>query len=330
MSESTDRRSSQINATANDISGLLRLGTRGSALAKLQSGWVANQILIAAGVGSDLIIIKSDGDDLSQDLTKPVQPGAFVNALREKLLSNDVDYIVHSFKDLPSLAHPLITVVAVPARQDPRDALVSKDGLRLQELVAGSRIGTSSPRRKASLLANYPEKDFLCELIRGNVDTRIEKVRSGEYDATILALAGLNRLGLAHEISEILSLDAFLPAPAQGALAIEVLRSRDDLLQQLRVINDEVVEMEVTAERAILRGLRAGCDIAVGAHATIKNGELSLVGELADPATGESNRVHATTVDISLEAAEVLGFRLATDLGNSPVGLKVLKRADRQ
>lgn len=326
MSKSIERQSSQMDTEVTNASGLLRLGTRGSALATNQSSWVAQQILVSTGLASELILIKSEGDDLSKDLTKPVQPGVFVNLLREKLLNNEVDYIVHSFKDLPSLAHPLITVAAVPARQDARDALVSKAGLPLQELADGSRIGTSSPRRKASLLANYPEKNFSCELIRGNVDTRIEKVRSGEYDATFLALAGLNRLGLSHEVSEIFTVDTFVPAPAQGALAIEVLTARGDLLHQLRTINDQRVEIEVTAERAILRGLQAGCEIALGAHATIKNGQLSLLGELADPATGASHRIQLTSTEISLVGAETLGRRAATELANSLVGLKVLKR----
>jgi len=207
----------------------LRLGTRGSLLARTQSGHVAQAVAAVLGVpleqGISEVIIRTQGDDTTVPLNESKTPGLFVNALRDALLRGEVDFIVHSFKDLPTGAVEGITLAAIPEREDLSDVLVSNGNLKLAELPSGAIVGTSSPRRSAKLL--YVRPDLEIQPIRGNIDTRIAKVRSGEYSATVLAAAGLKRIGRSNEAAEQLGLDVLLPAPAQGALAIEC-RSDDE------------------------------------------------------------------------------------------------------
>ncbi len=215
--------------------------------------------------------IISEGDRRPGALADMGGTGVFVGALREALLADQVDVIVHSLKDLPTTPFDGISMAAVPLREDPRDALVAPDGATLGELPVGSRVGTGSPRRAAQLEALGLGVEVVG--IRGNVDTRIAKVHSGEYDAVILARAGLARLGRLGDITEVLDPFQMLPAPGQGALAIEC-RSADTALQAvLAELEDPASRASVDAERALLSGLEAGCSAPVGALAEVVEGD---------------------------------------------------------
>jgi hydroxymethylbilane synthase len=248
----------------------MRLGTRGSALALAQSGLVAASIRERTGRDVELVEISTAGDRSSA----PVQQlgvGVFVSALRDALLAKDIDVAVHSFKDLPTLPADGLTIAAVPPRADPRDVLVARDGLTLAGLGPGARIGTGSVRRIAQLLALG--RGFECVPIRGNVDTRLRKVAEGDLDAVVLARAGLARLGRAAEATEILDPMLMLPAPAQGALAVECRTDDTDLVDALAALDDPVGRAAVTAERALLAELAAGCSAPVAALAEVAEGD---------------------------------------------------------
>lgn len=248
----------------------LRIGTRASALATTQSGMIADA-LRARGHQASLVEIVSDGDRLTGSLADIGGTGVFVGALRAALLAGQVDLIVHSLKDLPTAPWAGITLAAVPLREDPRDALVARDSLTLGELPLGSRVGTGSPRRRAQLRALALGLDIAD--IRGNVDTRIAKVHSGEYDAVVLARAGLARLGRLDEITEVLDPLQMLPAPGQGALAVECRSDDPELRGLLAELDDPATRAAVEAERALLAGLEAGCSAPVGALAEVAEGE---------------------------------------------------------
>ena len=241
----------------------LRLGTRGSRLAMTQSQWVADRLAAATGREVELVTIRSLGDDLAGPLSKAPQPGVFVSALRDALLDGDVDLVVHSMKDLPAAPMEGITLAAVPPREDPSDVLISHGRCTLSELPAGSRVGTSSPRRAAHLRALRPDVEIVD--LRGNVDTRIERVRSGEINAAVLAAAGIRRIGRADEIDEVLA--DVTPAPAQGALAVEVRSSDTELIALVSSLDDPATRRRVIAERAVLEGLSATCTSAVASLA---------------------------------------------------------------
>jgi hydroxymethylbilane synthase len=193
-----------------------------------------------------------------------------VSALRESLLRREVDFAVHSLKDLPTGAAPGITVAAIPARDDPRDALVGRDGVKLADLPPGARIGTGSPRRAAQLAVL--RSDVTCVAIRGNANTRLAKVRDGELDAVVLAYAGLARIGQTDLVSEIFEPDDMVPAPGQGALAVECRSDDAELVGLLATIDHAATRAAVTAERSLLAALEAGCSAPVGAYATIQPG----------------------------------------------------------
>jgi hydroxymethylbilane synthase len=198
--------------------------------------------------------------------------GVFVSALRDALLRGEVDVAVHSLKDLPTAPHDGIALAAVPPREDPRDVVVARDGLTLGELPAGARVGTGSPRRAAQLRALG--LGFDVEGIRGNVDTRIRKVGAGEYDAVVLARAGVARLGRLDEVTEVLDPLQMLPAPGQGALAVECRASDTDLVDDVRhALDDPRTRAAVTAERTVLAALEAGCSAPVGAMAEVAEGD---------------------------------------------------------
>ncbi len=252
----------------------LRVGTRASVLATTQSRLVADRLREALGREVELVEVSTEGDRTQASGT-PLQGGAstgvFVAALRDALLRGEVDVAVHSLKDLPTYPTDGITLAAVPTREDPRDVVVARDGLTLGELPAGSRVGTGSPRRAAQLHALGLGLDIVG--IRGNVDTRIGKVRSGECDAVILARAGLARIGRLDEVTEVLDPLQMLPAPGQGALAVEC-RSDDSLAAQVAAVLDDLrVRAAVTAERAVLATLEGGCSAPIGALAEIVEGE---------------------------------------------------------
>lgn len=298
---------------SNGASRSYKLGTRGSLLATTQSQWFADQLTAANPHNNvELEIIKTTGDDLSISLMAPAVPGAFVNALRQKLIEGEVDFIVHSLKDLPSSPHPELSLAAIPVRADHRDVLVSFNNVALRDLPAGAVVGTSSPRRMAALKELRP--DLLTSPIRGNIDSRISKVRSGEYAAAILAAAGIARIDRLGEIAEYFDVDFMIPAPAQGALGVEC-RSEDLEMQKLLAsVDHPETRLTATAERAVLRGLNAGCDLAIGAYASIETNTLSLRAELGDIASGVNQKLQASAELASLQdyaAAEQLGLDLA-------------------
>jgi hydroxymethylbilane synthase len=248
----------------------VRIGTRASLLATTQSELVAALIRDRLGRETELVEVTTEGDRSSASLATIGGTGVFVSALRGALFAGHVDVAVHSLKDLPTAAAEGIALAAVPPREDPRDVVVARDGLTLGELPAGSRVGTGSPRRGAQLLALGLGLDVVG--VRGNVDTRIAKVRSGEYDAVLLARAGLARIGRLEEVTEVLDPLQMLPAPGQGALAVEC-RADDDLLTALAGLDDRASRAAVEAERAVLATLEGGCSAPIGALAEVAEGE---------------------------------------------------------
>lgn len=259
----------------------IRIGTRRSALALAQSQLIVDA-LARLGHEAELVEVTTEGDrNQSAPLTQIGGTGVFVSALRDALLAGEIDLAVHSLKDLPSKGIEPITLAAVPGREDPRDVLVARDGLTLETLPAGARIGTGSPRRAAQLrlLAKEPTHFEVAD-IRGNVDTRVRKVREGAYDAVVLARAGLARLGRLDEVTETFDPAALVPAPGQGALAIECRTGDERMLAAVAPLEDRDTRAAVTAERALLAELEAGCAAPVGAFAQVlpgsDNAQLSL------------------------------------------------------
>lgn len=288
---------------------VLVLGTRRSLLSTVQSQWVADSLI---GPHIELKIIKTTGDDLSISLMKPGEPGLFVTALRLALLAGEVDFIVHSLKDLPSAPHPELTLAAIPVREDCRDILISKNNIPLDEIEVGGIIGTSSPRRMAAIKARNPQ--LIAAPIRGNIDSRIQKVIDGQYAGAVLAAAGLNRIGRSAEITQYFDVDEILPAPAQGALGVECRSDDLAMIKLLAGIDDPLTRLTSTAERAVLRGLNAGCDLAVGSYAQFENGQLVLQAELGDLDSGKSQKITESVALSSindLDVAEKLGLDVA-------------------
>ncbi|MGB2951238.1 MAG: hydroxymethylbilane synthase [Rhodococcus sp. (in: high G+C Gram-positive bacteria)] len=295
---------------------VVRIGTRGSLLATTQADTVRRG-LIAAGLEAELVIVKTAGD-LSAAPVQTIGVGVFTAALREALTDGKVDVAVHSYKDLPTAPDARFVIAAVPEREDPRDALVARDGLVLGELPAGSRIGTSAPRRIAQLRALGQGLDVLP--LRGNLDTRIGKVASGELDAVVVARAGLARIDRLDVVTESLDPVQMLPAPAQGALAIECRRGDTDLIDVVRTLDDANARAAVAAERGLLAELEAGCTAPVGAVADVVESidedgrifdEISLRGCVA--AIDGSDSIRASIVG-PLSGAEELGRELAREL----------------
>ena len=246
----------------------LRLGTRASALALAQSGHVADS-LRALGHDVELVHITTRGDASAAAITQLGGTGVFVTALRDALLADQVDLAVHSYKDLPTAVADGLVIAAVPPRQDARDVLVARDGLTLGELPTGATVGTGSPRRTAQLRALGLGLSVVP--VRGNVDTRVRKVATGELDAVVLARAGLARLDRLAEVTEVLDPLQVLPAPAQGALAVECRLG--PLVDDLSVLDHAESRTTVDAERALLAFLEAGCSAPVGALAEVAEGD---------------------------------------------------------
>jgi hydroxymethylbilane synthase len=293
----------------------VKVGTRRSLLATTQAGTVAELIRTQLGREAVLVEITTEGDR-SQDagtlVAETGSTGVFVGALREALLSGEVDVAVHSLKDLPTYPHDGVTLAAVPLREDPRDVVVARDGLTLGELPVGSRVGTGSMRRTAQLHALGLGLDVVG--VRGNVDTRIGKVRAGEYDAVLLARAGLARIGRLDEATEVLDPLQMLPAPGQGALAVEC-RSDDELVGELARIDDPHTRAAVRAERAVLATLEGGCSAPIGALAEVVEGEdgdeIWVRAVALSPDGGLSVRMSATGDPAD---AEGVGTRLAREM----------------
>ena len=296
----------------------LRLGTRRSALALRQSQLVAEALTVATDRAVELVEIVTAGDTATGSLATLGGTGVFASALRDALLAGDVDLAVHSLKDLPTRPCDGLVLAAVPPRDDPRDVLVARDGLALAELPAGSRIGTGSPRRAAMLRA----LGFGLEIvdIRGNVDTRLGLVADGTVDAVVLARAGLSRLGRLDAVTETLDPAQMLPAPGQGALAVEARADAVDTLELLRVLDDAPTRACVTAERAVLAALEAGCSAPVGAYAVhphpadLEDGEVpELYLRAAVVAVDGSEQVRQSATGAAHDA-EQIGRALAAEL----------------
>ncbi len=295
---------------------MLRLGTRRSALAMAQATLVA-EALRAGGSTIELVGVTTEGDRSTGPLTESGGTGVFVTQLRDRLLDGAVDIVVHSLKDLPTQPAPALELAAVPPRADARDALVARDGFTLSTLPRGASVGTGSPRRAAQLRAVRP--DLVVQPLRGNVDTRIGRVgREGAdgLDAIVVAAAGLARLGRLDEATELLDPDVMLPAPGQGALAIECraadLEPGGRLRDLLTPLNDLSSHAAVVAERAVLAGLEAGCTAPVGAFAEVDAAlNLHLVAAVVsvDGVTAIRGSARGAATD-----AEGIGRRLAADL----------------
>lgn len=287
----------------------LRIGTRASALARIQTNLVAD----ALGVAVDIVPVVTTGDRSPAPLDQLGGTGVFVSALREALLAGEVDVAVHSYKDLPIGSADGVAIAAVPSRDDPRDVLVARDGLTLGELPSGARVGTGSPRRAAQLRALGLGIDVVP--IRGNVDTRLGKVASGEVDAVVLAYAGLRRLGRRNEATEVLDPIQLLPAPAQGALAVECRESDAEARGVLALVDHAETRTAVLAERALLARLEAGCSAPVGALAEVAEGddgpEIFLRGSVTAVDGSAAVRLSATGPTAT---ADAVGRRLAADL----------------
>jgi len=292
------------------VTAALRLGTRRSTLARRQSEQVADALRRTSGREVELVDVVTRGDISAEPLSQMGGTGVFVSALRDELLAGRVDLAVHSLKDLPTAPSPGLTLAAVPEREDPRDLLVARDGLTLGDLGPGDRIGTGSPRRAAQLRALG--RDLHVVDVRGNVDTQLRKVADGELDAVVLARAGLLRLGRAHEATEVLHPLQMLPAPGQGALALECRSEDTETLKACATLDDFASRACVTAERAVLATLEAGCSAPVGALADWAEGddgpELLLRAVVSAPdGSGELRR----SLTGPVHDPEELGSRLA-------------------
>ena len=251
---------------------ILRIGTRGSLLAKWQAESIRKRMFAATGVEAEIVIIKTAGDRMRQaPLTQIGGKGIFIKELEEALLEESIDLAVHSVKDIPTDTPSRLMFPAVCRRDDVRDCLV---GSTLANLRQGARVGTSSLRRQAQVLHIRPDLDF--RDLRGNVDTRLRKVESGEYEAILLAKAGLDRLGVSQRISEILSPDVCMPAVGQGAIAAECRLKDTETADILAPLDDAETRTAIIAERALLAALQGGCQVPLGAWARIERGELVL------------------------------------------------------
>ncbi|WP_068276490.1 hydroxymethylbilane synthase [Aldersonia kunmingensis] len=295
---------------------VLRIGTRGSLLATTQAGHVRDA-LIAAGHPAELKIVRTAGDESAAPVAE-IGVGVFTTALRDELAAGNIDIAVHSFKDLPTAPDERFTIAAIPPREDPRDALVARDGMVLGELPPGSRVGTSAPRRIGQLLALGLGLEIVP--LRGNLDTRLRKVTDGELDAVVVARAGLSRIGRTGSITEAIEPVQMLSAPAQGALAVECRSDDPETANILAALDDAGTRAAVIAERALLAELEAGCTAPVGALAEVVESidddgrifeEISLRGCAA--AADGSDVLRASAVG-SLAKADELGRAVAREL----------------
>jgi hydroxymethylbilane synthase len=288
----------------------LRVGTRASRLARAQTDLVVAGLV---GVEVEIVPVRTEGDRTDAPLAQIGGTGVFVSALRDALLDGRIDVAVHSFKDLPVARAAGIELAAVPAREDVRDALVARDRLTLRQLPAGARVGTGSPRRAAQLRALGHGLEV--EPIRGNVDTRLGLVAQGRLDAVVLALAGLRRIGQEDAVTEVIDPAVMLPAPAQGALAVECRRGDEATLAALRPLDDGAARATSTAERAVLAALEAGCSAPIGVLGEIVAGPEGAQLRLDGSVTAlDGSRTIRRAVTGAAAEAELVGTRLAAEL----------------
>jgi hydroxymethylbilane synthase len=272
----------------------IRIGTRGSMLAKWQADFVRKKILEATGVDAEIIIIKTTGDKLQQaSLSQIAGRGVFIKELEEALLEEQIDLAVHSVKDIPTEVPSRLCFPVICRRDDTRDCLISAKNETLATLRQGARVGTSSLRRQAQIRHVRPDLDI--RELRGNVDTRLRKVESGEYDAILLAKAGLDRLGWSHRISEVLQPDVCLPAVGQGALGVQARLKDQDIADALAPLDDYETRQSIVAERTLLGALEGGCQVPLGAWARLERGELMLDAVVCSPDGAQYVRQRASS-----------------------------------
>lgn len=289
------------------------IGSRGSLLAMTQSKWVRDKLkFLRPDLEFEIKKISTSGDKITDvPLAKIGGKGLFTKEIENELLSGDIDIAVHSMKDLPTALPEGLKIGAVPLREDARDALVSRDNMQLSDLPAGAVVGTCSLRRKSQLLAY--RRDLRVADLRGNLDTRLRKIEEGEYDALVLACAGIRRLGRKEVISQALDLEIIIPAVGQGALCIEVRKSDPFIDDLLRPLNDRDTKRAIVAERALMAKLEGGCQVPVGGHARMEKGLLALhavVGSL------EGEKIINTYDTGDPDKPDELGRRLADQLIN--------------
>ncbi|HON22164.1 MAG TPA: hydroxymethylbilane synthase [Syntrophales bacterium] len=262
------------------ISGTLRIGTRGSALALAQAGWVKQRIERRhPGMGVELVVIKTKGD-IMQDvaLVKIGGKGVFVKEIEDALLRGDIDLAVHSLKDVPAELPPGLTVAVTPEREDPRDVFVSKNRIKFEAMPRRARIGTGSLRRGFQLRNIFPDVEIVP--LRGNLDTRLRKVETEDLDAVVVAAAGIRRLGWVGRVTQFLPVEIIIPAVGQGTLAIEVREDDDTVREYLAFLNHDPTWRESQTERAFLRRLGGGCQLPLAAHARTEGAAIKITGLL--------------------------------------------------
>ncbi|ACV58850.1 hydroxymethylbilane synthase [Alicyclobacillus acidocaldarius] len=287
----------------------LRVATRRSALALTQTNHVVDLLKqVAHGVEFELVPIRTRGDEIvDRALSEVGGKGLFVADIEDALATGQADLAVHSLKDVPFELRDGLTIGAVPPREDPRDALISRTGQGLFDLPPGARVGTSSLRRQAALRRLRP--DLCVETLRGNVDTRLRRLEEGQFDAIVLAASGLHRLGLAERITEYLPVDRFVPAVGQGALAIECRAEDDEVMRHLAAIADPDATRAVEAERAFLSRLEGSCQVPIGAYAEPVGHELRLIAFVADP-----SGIHHLQLERTGDEARALGVAMAEEM----------------
>jgi hydroxymethylbilane synthase len=293
----------------------LRIGTRGSALALWQANHVRDELMRRHSIEAALVRIRTSGDQMQNASVAQIgaegsAKGIFIKELEDALLAGTVDLAVHSMKDVPTETPAGLLFAAITRREDPRDCLISRSNRALKGLASGARIGTSSVRRQAQLRHLRP--DLHAVELRGNVDTRLKKVAAGEYDAIVLAMAGVNRLGAGAQVTQVFNADVMLPAVGQGALGIETRESDSETTKLVAALDDAETRACVTAERALLRELEGGCQVPLGAWAKIgASGELEIEAGVFSPDGEEAVR----RIDRGAESeAEAIGTRLARTL----------------
>ena len=285
----------------------IRIGTRGSKLALAQANGVA-RLLEKLGAAVEISVIRTSGDAGAEPLSES-PTGIFVREIEQALLSGEVDLAIHSLKDLPTERRPGLTICAIPERADPHDALVTQSGGGLSDLLPGSKVATSSPRRAAQLRAHRP--DLVMVGVRGNVDTRLRKLEEQQFDAVVLAYAGLARLGLRDRVSEVIPFEVCLPAPGQGALALQTRSESGEVGELIRRLDHQPTRLAVTAERAFLAGLGVGCTVPAGALGLVQGDWMRLQGVVAEAAGASVLRREVTG---PAQEAESMGSALADEL----------------